>query len=1446
MQHLNETDYKNRARAHGGLASVYSRYGEPWNAIEVSKDALLNYRLAADFENEALCLTAIGNMYTNQGDQFEAMNAYREALECYRESGDTQAQLAVLKRIIELRDSDDPVQEAAMLLELGEAYTDAGEYSQALEALAEAMRIQINLNDTFGQAQILLQSGVIHRIRQEYTLALTDMTQALALAIDNDGSRGEADIAMLRGKIWVNLGETYFRQSLYDEALSQYQRALEQYETAGDLDGQGQTLMKIGETYLAQGDYVASVEYYDRALEILKQTDEHIYQVLAYMQNMVDDNHRGLYWDAVEAYLRALGIIHEAGMFMYAEELHRYQTDILLPPVVTPTPTPTFFPTLTPSVTSSPGPTITIPSSIEAKPETIQTNPQLAPATPVLVATSTNSSPTSADSPVAATTSAAHPQEATQTPAPTPAPTDIKNPPPSDVSNPVATNRDASSSSNGGSIRDDDDSIEAPVNESGEPSDNEQTWDEPFNDNDTRSDLEMNTQPGTLAPTAADSTAMTTSSGVSMPAAPNASPYQYKGSTQAPTEAVSGWATECRRASEGLPPTDDPRFLKSRADKLKRCAEHYLRDKDYAESLEMTLPEIDIRKRLEDREGAIQALIRKLLLFQKTDRSKIEQADVMRAIADLLILQGRDKEALTYLNDILTIFQQNDLFAQAAQTQNSIGLIWLRQGDFLQAERAFLDAQAILKKHPNPAIMALTNGNLGALRYLLGQYGQALIFFQKALDSIDLLESERVLNVLVMMGKTAYHFRLGHLAPARQNFEHVLAEYKKTEYLSIKATLLNHLALVHYQQIRTPHEKYKAAAPLYRRAMANFRWARTMMRVLGEPASAWTIANNMGLLNCRMGRMAAQSGLGKKATAYYTQALAAFQEVHAQAIGGEAGQSATLHNLGRVHAALGQYDEALNRFEQALEKGQDADKARTLGEMGYVYEHKGNLDKAVEYYVRSINIQDRIRREARIDAFKISLADQSTDVFQRTIPLLIGMGRIEEAFNLSEQARARALLEQLGARPERLLANTSSKLLAEKLALKNKLRQLRQQLQKEQADHAKRGKTRPNHAIAQLEKQIDAQLIKYDQMTHAMEIHQTEAQAFTRAKPLTMSEVKQHLDDDATLVSYFVTPEKLIAFILTRNASHAVEIPVREDELAQTINWTPQASADYPTLPSLKKLYQWLVQPVQPYLKTQTVRVAPHGILHHAPFHALTADGTVYWGDQYKLSRLPNASLLPFLRQERSLSGRNRALAFGNPFGSMHGLPDLECVKDETRFFAQNFGATPYIGKAATESRLVANAEDADIIFVSSHARLDTAHPLHSHLVLSPDDSHDGLLEVGEIYKLYLKNAPLVVLSACNTYLGKHSRGDEIVGLTRAFFHAGASSVVSSLWKVNDDATSYFMQNFGGFLARGLDQAAALTQARRVTRQRYPKPLYWAAFVLTGDPGKGDKMVAAR
>ncbi|MDQ3253518.1 MAG: CHAT domain-containing protein, partial [Acidobacteriota bacterium] len=141
----------------------------------------------------------------------------------------------------------------------------------------------------------------------------------------------------------------------------------------------------------------------------------------------------------------------------------------------------------------------------------------------------------------------------------------------------------------------------------------------------------------------------------------------------------------------------------------------------------------------------------------------------------------------------------------------------------------------------------------------------------------------------------------------------------------------------------------------------------------------------------------------------------------------------------------------------------------------------------------------------------------------------------------------------------------------------------------------------------------------------------------------------------------------------------------------------------------------------------------------------------------------------------------------------------------------------------------------------ATHGFLDPLHPENSGLMLSTvnrnGQTQNGFVELQDIYNLHAP-VDLVVLSACRTALGKTVRGEGLIGLTRGFMYAGASRVVASLWKVDDEATAELMKRFyGNMLQQGMTPAAALRAAQNSIRQepQWRSPYYWAAFTLQGE-----------
>jgi CHAT domain-containing protein len=546
-------------------------------------------------------------------------------------------------------------------------------------------------------------------------------------------------------------------------------------------------------------------------------------------------------------------------------------------------------------------------------------------------------------------------------------------------------------------------------------------------------------------------------------------------------------------------------------------------------------------------------------------------------------------------------------------------------------------------------------------------------------------------------------------------------------------------------------------------------------------------------------------------------------------------EGAILNNMGESYYALSQYSKALEFCQRALgisqELGDRENEGASLNNIGMVYEKQKDLQQALNFYQKSITANEKIRSFAHIEEFKTNLAEQSVDVYQRAALLCLRLSQPTEAFNLAERARARTFLDQVGNPRIDIRKGPDAQLIEQEQALQLELTALEHRLLQERA----KASSQLNKELVQsLATRLTGKRQEHEDLRTRLKLVNPEYASLVSVDPLKLPEIQKLLDQDTTLLSYFVTPDKILAFVVTRESLQTIELPVSEKNLDAAITWFRGfASRSDSPLPSLTKLYAWLIAPLKAHLKTPVVAIVPNGILNYLPFAALT-DGKRYLDDDYTLFYLPSASTLQFIQQKRKDgSGNVLALAYSQP----DNLPRLLYADDEAKDIAKLYQTQAIIGRAATESALRAQANKFHILHLAAHGELNTASPLFSRIVLAPDQTSDGSLEVQEVYDLDLAKASLVVLSACQTQLGKQSRGDDIIGLNRAFIYAGAPTVIASLWKVDDEATSFLMTAFYAHLKQGKGKAAALRAAQRETRAKYPHPYYWAAFVLTGAPG---------
>jgi CHAT domain-containing protein len=253
----------------------------------------------------------------------------------------------------------------------------------------------------------------------------------------------------------------------------------------------------------------------------------------------------------------------------------------------------------------------------------------------------------------------------------------------------------------------------------------------------------------------------------------------------------------------------------------------------------------------------------------------------------------------------------------------------------------------------------------------------------------------------------------------------------------------------------------------------------------------------------------------------------------------------------------------------------------------------------------------------------------------------------------------------------------------------------------------------------------------------------------------------------------------------------------------------------------LKELYNELIAPIASHLEASHLVFVPHGVLHYVPFHALF-DGTQHLIEKYTVSYSPSARIYA-LSQSRTVNSSGPSLVFGVPDAQAPAI--LEEVQTLSGILEQ---AELFVGQQATASVLRSRGPVSRRIHIATHGRFRQDNPMFSAIRLG-----DTFLSLFDLYQLRLP-VELITLSGCSTGLNVVAAGDELLGLARGLLHAGAQSLVLSLWDVHDQSTAEFMTAFYQALKQGKPKAQALQSAMLDLKSRYPHCYQWAPFILMG------------
>jgi CHAT domain-containing protein len=565
-----------------------------------------------------------------------------------------------------------------------------------------------------------------------------------------------------------------------------------------------------------------------------------------------------------------------------------------------------------------------------------------------------------------------------------------------------------------------------------------------------------------------------------------------------------------------------------------------------------------------------------------------------------------------------------------------------------------------------------------------------------------------------------------------------------------------------------------------------------------------------------------------------------------QDVGSEA---ATLVNLGLVLYDQGDLHQSKEALEHALRIARDREspaiEAAALYTLALLEYRQGNHEIAKRTALEVLELIDSDEQRRLINQTEDSYLAARNGIYDLLMELSIARpvektSRQDfiQAFEISESGRRRRLLEGVSSLQQRFdaLAEDSSGLQEERLRLESVLGDLRNKKQRLGGDEKSTSVT-VKEVLEELAT-IDARI----QISHPW------YSMAKRPTPVVLEEALELLDDDTALIVYELMTDRSIAFVLTKNSQEIYELPpaaeLQEDVkiFFESVSTNPGSRRHRWRADIAKKLSKALM-PFSDKLGSSRLIIVPDGVLQEVPFAALPdPNGGGFLFQRHKVSLLPSVSVLRAIRQiVANRKAPDGALAmFSVSDFPQGGWEPLSHSREEAEGIRDHIDKTevpPFVAfddtankEAVTSGRL----KGFRIIHFATHASNHPKHPELSKIIL-----YDGELTVREIQNLDLR-AELVVLSACETAQGVEVVGEGQVGLAHAFIYAGAARVVASLWKVDDEGTSQFMQRFyyemskeGGDLAPA--EALRAAQKWMSDQARWRSPYYWAGFQLIGE-----------
>ncbi len=802
------------------------------------------------------------------------------------------------------------------------------------------------------------------------------------------------------------------------------------------------------------------------------------------------------------------------------------------------------------------------------------------------------------------------------------------------------------------------------------------------------------------------------------------------------------------------------------------------------------------------------------IFTRQRDDLRLARLDIN--VANIHHRRERYTEALTiYERAYRLLLPHKDTEAIGVALHN-IAVCLISLDDFDRALAIYDEARRFLQQHEMPLLTSQADYNVAYLYYLRGDYDQAL-------------ERLRATRENCLAAGDAYHTALCDLDQSEIYIELNLAE---------EAAELAQRATEQFEKLEMGYETARSLANLAiatslggnaHGAMEIFDRARTLFAKEGHRAGEALADLYKAVAITETGDAAAARQLCSNANQVFLALGLRRKAIVCDLL------------LARLALAACGLDSALEHCQSALLQLRDIQApvlsyhAKFL--LGRIYEESGDSTQSYREYLAAREELETVRSSLQGEEMQIAFLANKVEVYERLVLLCLRRGKegapAHEAFDHIEQAKSRSLVDILFGRARPFSRWTSDSRSQQQVQhLRAQLNWYYHRIDLEELQQEGTSASRIEHLWEQARACEDSLLRILRATPSASE---TEGRS-SRPPIVSLAETGTALKPDTVLLDYFQAGDEILVAVVTPKGVEVVPLVqaqrVQERLRMLTFHMSKFALGDSYVANAgdvlrlacehhLRDLYKDLFAPLERLLNCQHLVLIPNSFLHYLPLHALY-DGRQFLIDRFTVSYSPSASIY-VLSQKRAGIWPEQSLVFG-----IHDSRAPWILGEVQEVSAQLPGPSLFLGADATRKVLEHHGAQSRFIHLATHGVFRTDNPMFSSVRLG-----DCYLSVYDLYNLHLP-AELLTLSGCGTGQNAVAAGDELIGLARGLLHAGAHSLLLTLWDVHDRSTAEFMRAFYRNLRAGYGKAGALQSATQETRERYPHPCYWAPFVLVG------------